>query len=293
MIDRYHLRYFLAVVDHGNFSKAATFCNVTQPTLSVGISKLEKSLGRTLFYRTNRRVELTEAGAQLASHARRIEVCFGEAERAVTGSGVTKTLRVGVLTTLPNIWIENFLRDYRGSGTAGRIELIEGRERDLRHRLARGRIDVALTIVVDGDNREYVDTLFSEGYALAMKSEHPLARRTSVQAEELADNTMIVRRHCELLSETSRYFTAHGVRPFFAARTTSDDRALDYVRTGLGVTIMPDCFTSGGVARVLLEGFSFGRTIGLHYASHTDPEEIRVSSAVRSLIRTIDVARTM
>ena len=61
MVDRYLLRYFLAVIDYGNFSKAAAQCHVSQPTLSVGIAKLEQGLGRPLFRRTNRRVELTEA----------------------------------------------------------------------------------------------------------------------------------------------------------------------------------------------------------------------------------------
>jgi DNA-binding transcriptional LysR family regulator len=45
MIDRYQLRYFLAVVETGNFSRAAAKMNVNQPTLSVGIAKLEKGLG--------------------------------------------------------------------------------------------------------------------------------------------------------------------------------------------------------------------------------------------------------
>ena len=56
MMDRYLLRYFLAVIDQGNFSKAAAACNVSQPTLSVGIANLEKMLSRPLFVRTNRRV---------------------------------------------------------------------------------------------------------------------------------------------------------------------------------------------------------------------------------------------
>ena len=49
MIDRYLLRYFLAVIDHGNFSKAAAQCNVSQPTLSVGIAKLERLLDEISF----------------------------------------------------------------------------------------------------------------------------------------------------------------------------------------------------------------------------------------------------
>lgn len=76
MSDRYLLRYFLAVIDQGNFSKAAAHCNVLQPTLSAGIAKLESSLGRPLFNRTNRLVELTGAVVSLAGHARRIEAEF-------------------------------------------------------------------------------------------------------------------------------------------------------------------------------------------------------------------------
>ena len=64
MIERYLIRYFLAVVEHGNFSRAAAMCHVAQPTLSVGIAKLEALLDRALFTRTNQRVEMTDAGSR-------------------------------------------------------------------------------------------------------------------------------------------------------------------------------------------------------------------------------------
>ena len=79
MIERYLIHYFLAVMDHGNFSRAAQQCRVSQPTLSVGIAKLEGLVGHVLFHRTNRRVELTSAGAAFATHARRIEAEFARA----------------------------------------------------------------------------------------------------------------------------------------------------------------------------------------------------------------------
>src|SRR3546814_5358189 len=82
MIDRYLLRYFLAVVDTGSFSKAAAQANVTQPTLSVGIGKLERLIGATLFHRTSQRVHPTEAGSRLLPHARRIENDFNLAVRS-------------------------------------------------------------------------------------------------------------------------------------------------------------------------------------------------------------------
>ena len=83
MIDRQFLRYFLAVIDQGSFSAAARHCRVAQPSLSEGISKLERLLGSVLLERTNRRIQLTPAGAKFAMHARRIEAEFMAAEQTV------------------------------------------------------------------------------------------------------------------------------------------------------------------------------------------------------------------
>ncbi|GLJ00389.1 LysR family transcriptional regulator [Sphingobium sp. BS19] len=287
MIDRYHLRYFLAVVDTGNFSRAAIACNVSQPTLSVGISKLEKSLGKVLFNRTNRRVALTDAGSRLVSHARMIETGFATAEREVIGSVSLTTVRLGVLVTTPRRWIEAILAAQRAVPDGDRIEIVEGRNRDLRSRLARGRIDVALTSLHDREAGDGTQHLLTEGYSLALSAAHPLAAREIVSIEELANDPMIVRRHCELLPETSRFFTARSIRPFFPARTTSDDKALSYVRAGLGITVMPDGFQDSGVARVRLEGFDFTRDIGLVYAAHVDSDALSRRRTLSALIETL------
>jgi DNA-binding transcriptional LysR family regulator len=287
MIDRYLLRYLLAVIDQGNFSKAAAACHVSQPTLSVGIAKLEKLVGQALFHRTNRRVELTEAGARFADNARRIEALFAAAERDARGAETGAILRLGVLASIPPKWIETYAERLRDSGAPERAEFIEGRERDLLDRLARGRIDVALTIIRPDNKRFESETLFTEGYALAMATTHPLAHRDMIDGAELAGNPMIVRRHCELLPDTSRYFTARGVRPFFPARTTNDDHTLGLVRAGLGITVMPDCFHARGVVRPRLADFSFTRTIGLLFAPHVDPAGASGRPALRTLVGTI------
>lgn len=286
MIDRYLLRYFLAVIDHGNFSKAAAACNVSQPTLSTGIAKLETLLGRPLFIRSNRRVELTEAAVHLAGHARRIEAEFAAAERSVQQADAPATIRLGILASIPASWIEDYAQHLRGSGSGERVEFVEARERELTERLARGSLDAALTIVRN-DERFAAERLFSEGYALAMASAHTLADRALIEGADLAGEAMVVRRHCELLSDTSRYFTARGVRPFFPARVTSDDRALRLVRAGLGMTVMPDCFHAPGVARVRLADFSFTREIGLLFGTHADAG-LRDRPAIGALVDIVE-----
>jgi DNA-binding transcriptional LysR family regulator len=288
MIDRYLLRYFLAVVDNGTFSRAAEQANVSQPTLSVGIAKLERLIGAPLFHRSSQRVHLTEAGTRLLPHARTIENGFQIAQQAVRGARSAPVLRVGVLNSVPMATIAGAVADARTGDPAARIELIEGSERQLTQHLARGRIDIALTLVGRGGDRFLEEALYDESYALALSASHPLAGAQLITAEALGDNVMIVRRHCEALPETSRHFTDRGVRPFFALRTTNDDSALKMVAAGLGVTVMPEGFTSPGVVRPRMAGFDIRRTIGIAYAAQT--EALRITrpafiSALHDILR--------
>jgi DNA-binding transcriptional LysR family regulator len=288
MIERYLLRYFLAVVDQGNFSKAAAAVSVSQPTLSAGIVKLERLLGHPLFVRTNRRVEVTEAGVRLAEHARQIENEFNLAEEAVRGTKLLRTFRLGVLTSIPSAWIASIVAHIAQSEVEERLELFEGRESELVESLGRSRIDAALTILRTGSKRFATEGLLTEGYSLALSESHPLSDEAAIAPEDLADNTMIVRRHCEVLSETSRHFTSRGVRPFFAFRTTNDDRALALVQAGLGSTVMPDGFAAPGVRRPRLVGFDLTRSIGILYGQHIErvsAENGPTLSAVREMMR--------
>jgi LysR family hydrogen peroxide-inducible transcriptional activator len=262
MIERYLLRYFLAVVEHGNFTRAAESCNVTQPTLSVGIARLEESVGQRLFHRSNRRVDLTPTGAQFAEHARRIEAQFNLAEQAMQQRQPQAIVRLGLLSTLPSPVVAAIAQAL-GEIDGLRTEFVEGRASELTDRLDAARIDLAVTLEPQGRHRAQFQPVATEGYSLALPASHPLAARKLIAGHELADNVMLVRRHCEVLTATSQHFTARGVRPFFAARSRSDDRILALVAAGVGVTVMPDCFTAPGVARVPMEDFAHTRTLGV------------------------------
>lgn len=258
MIDRYLIRYFLAVIDQGSFSRAAQQCNVSQPTLSIGIAKLEALLDKKLFDRTNRRVALTEAGSRFAEHARRIEFEFVEAERISRAVPRRDPVRLGVLTTVPVAMLTAGLRAITGEAA---VEVVEGRGRELDAMLDRGRLDAVLTVVT----RTGLPTraVLTEGYAMALAAAHSLARQSEVAPEALAGETMLVRRHCEALPQISRFFTSRGIRPVMAARTLSDTHALGYVAAGLGITLVPESFTRADVALVRLNGFDLQRTIGV------------------------------
>ncbi len=270
MLDRYLLRYVIAVVEQGNFSRAAAACNVSQPTLSIGIAKLERELGQPLFVRSNQRVELTEAGTRFLIHARRIEREFNAAIQAVGTPGERPSFRLGVLASSASDRIATAIAATRPVETH-RFELVFGTERELAGHLAKGRIDVALTLVERGGNRFLERAIATEDYALALPADHRLAGETTIAAERLAGETMIVRRHCEALADTSRHFTERGVRPPFALRSTNDERVLQMVAAGLGITVMPRGHRQAGVVRPSLAGFGLTRTLGWAVAPTAEP----------------------
>jgi len=261
MLERYLVRYFIAVVDEGSFSRAAASSGVTQPTLSAGIAKLERLTGTPLFERNNRRVELTRAGARFVDHARAIERAFGGAEQVASGDAPAQMIRIGIASTLPAATVGTAVAAAHIADPQARLEVLDGRMRDLLQRLDRGRLDAVIGPVPP--SREAERELAMEDYAMALPATHPLAGRDSVTADDLAGETMLVRRNCEVLADTSRFFTARGVRPFMAARTTDDERAMALVAAGLAITLVPRCYAREGIALVRVEEFDIERRIGL------------------------------
>ncbi|MDB5685944.1 MAG: LysR family transcriptional regulator [Rhizorhabdus sp.] len=281
MIDRYLLRYFLAVVDHGQFSKAAAAAGVSQPTLSIGIARLEELLGARLFVRNNQGVKLTESGTRFLGHARQIEQAFNLAEGSVGEIGEAPLVRIGVVSTVPAGLIAAVLAARDAEGRE-RLAFVDGSPNDLASKLDRGRIDIAITLRQPGADRFGHETLIEEGYVMALPPGHSLADAGIVPGEAFRDDVMLVRRHCEALAQTSRYFVERGVRPHFAYRTTDDARASTLVQAGLGVTVMPS-MSAVAVGRVALAGFDLRRDVGLQYAAHARGMADSGSGIVRAI----------
>ncbi len=261
MIDRHLIRYFLAVIDTGTFSGAATLCRVSQPTVSSGIARLEEDLGQLVFNRSNRRVELTAAGARLVPHARRIETEFVEAQRAIANIQPKALIRLGVASTIDNGLVERVVTAcVRTAGIT--LEIVERRPSEIMALLDRGRVDLTLAPHEPGSRRPVIE-LFADPYLLVMAEGHALAAEEMISSDQLTRETMLVRRQCEALPLVSQFFTARGIRPFMAARSVSEDRIAGYVRAGLGVTVMPLSLVENGIAARPLAGLNISRTVGL------------------------------
>jgi DNA-binding transcriptional LysR family regulator len=272
MMEIYQLKYFLAVVETGSFTKAAERVYVTQPTLSAGIKKLETNLGTRLFDRSARRVFLTENGTRFVERAKAVLHQLNLAEAAMKTEDTPKLLRLGILMTIPSQSIRQILQPFQRQEAGLITELFEGTEQEILNRMDEGRIDLALTILRPGSKNKMI-SLYKEAYSLAIASHHPLANAKSIDPTELANEPTIVRSRCEVLSETSRFFTDRNVRPRLVYRTAQDERALAMVAAGVGFTTMPDHYRAEGVTRLPMDGYDIEREIGFVFSEHHLSEE--------------------
>ncbi|NVJ98231.1 MAG: LysR family transcriptional regulator [Alphaproteobacteria bacterium] len=273
MMDLYLLKYFLAVVETGSFTRAADRTFVTQPTLSAGIKKLEGQLGHVLFERSNRRVFLTDAGTRFLPRAKAILHECNMATQALDETSTAPVLRLGVLTTLSNRLVGEMLAEFKRLEPRATIEIVDGTEQELANRLDDRSLDYALSIH-RGQGEELALPLMMESYVFILSKDHILADRTRVTAADLREEYMIVRSRCEVLSETSRYFTDQNIRPRLVYRTANDSRAIAMVAAGLGGTVVPKSLVDERVVAVRLQGFDYRRQVALFRPGYQLPEGV-------------------
>ncbi len=139
------LRYLVAVAELRHFGRAAEACNVSQPTLSSQIRKLEDELGVTLLERTNKRVEMTPVGSRILVHAQRALHEAGQMEAVARAARdpLVGPLKLGVIPTFAPYLMPLILKPLRQAYPGLTIELWEDQTRALIDALRNHRLDAA------------------------------------------------------------------------------------------------------------------------------------------------------
>jgi DNA-binding transcriptional LysR family regulator len=253
-----HLRYFLAVAEAANFTKAAETLGIGQPPLSQQVKALESELGVELFRRTARGAELTVAGRVFADEARRV---LDDAERAARAAqraarGETGHLRVGFTGTAAfNENVSGLIRRFREAYPDAELALQEATSGVLLDGLEAGHLDVA---IVRPERRvaEVVQQQpwHDEPMLVALPVSHPLASRKRVALSELADEPFIqVPRAAggTLFDDIISACAVAGFEPHLAQAAPQMASAVTLVAAGLGISLVPKAITQVRVAGVV------------------------------------------
>jgi LysR family hydrogen peroxide-inducible transcriptional activator len=266
------LRYLVAVAEHRHFGRAAEASNVSQPTLSSQIRKLESELGVTLLERTNKRVNLTPVGSQILIHAQRALVEAGQMEAVARAARdpLVGALRLGAIPTLAPYLMPLILEDLRRDYPGLVVELWEDQTRMLIEALRNHKLDAAL-LATPADAPEITEIpLFDEPLLAALPLKHRLAAQKTVSEEALAGELLVLADgHClanhALAACGGKTAPAHN-RLQGTMQAASLETLVNLVAAGYGATLIPalaaDSLAARGIALRPLSGKST-RTIRL------------------------------
>ncbi|HEY0947120.1 MAG TPA: LysR family transcriptional regulator [Opitutaceae bacterium] len=250
----HQLRYFLAVAEHGNFTRAAERSFVTQPSLSQQILKLEEELGHKLFHRLGRKAVLTEAGSVFLARARRI---LGEVEDAAKelrdDPSLGRRITIGAIPTLAPYLVPQLLDRCRTQYPNLIVHTREAFRGPLLEAVIAGELDFALVALPVEDHRLSVETLFTERLLLAVGRSHPLGKRDSVPATDLQDETFIMLGSgSTLASQVQQFCGDHHFEPKIGHRCAQVATVKSLVALGLGISILPQIVRFAADQRTLV-----------------------------------------
>ncbi len=240
-MELHQLRYFVAVAETGNFTRAAERCNVTQPSLSQQIINLEQELSHKLFHRLGRKAVLTEAGAVFLERARRILFEVDDSTRELQDSpGLERRITIGAITTLAPYLIPQLLALCKARLPHLQVNLREDFRPDLTKAVLDGELDLAIVSLPVKDPQIAVEPLFDETLMLVVGKPHPLASKPVVTTEDLADQTFILLGSgSSLAGQIRRFCGDHNFEPKIGFHCAQVATVKALVALGVGISILP------------------------------------------------------
>jgi DNA-binding transcriptional LysR family regulator len=186
-MEMHQVRYFLAVCEALNFTRAAEACHVAQPSLTAAIKKLEQELGGELFRRERSRTHLTDLGKLMRPHLEQIYTASEAAKADAYGfTALEKAeINLGVMSTIGPTQIVGFLTRLNEDIPAIELSIREAAGRDLINLLLDGEIDVGLIGLPSFPDRLKAIPLYSERYTIAFAQGHAFEQMNTVPLNQL------------------------------------------------------------------------------------------------------------
>jgi len=237
------LRYFVAVAELENFTRAAEQCHVTQPSLSQQIAKLERELGTRLFDRLGRSIVLTDSGKELLVRARKIveDLDATQAWFQKPEGPRSSNLKIGALPTIAPFLLPRIISEFRAGMPEVALTVVEDYTDHLLDRLAKGTLDIAILALPIEDGRIHVEPLFRESLLVALPANHPLAEKSSVLFNQIRDESFVLLRevHC-LGDQIVGFCRQQEFQPQVACETAQISTIQEMIRLELGISLLPE-----------------------------------------------------
>lgn len=243
------LRYFLAICEAGNMSRAAERLHVTQPTLSRQVAELERELGCELLVRHSRSVEPTEEGLHLLGRATDIVALadLTEEEYRSGHESIAGEVRIACGETRGMKSVALCVRRFRERYPHVRFCLHSGNAAYVLERLERGLDDFAVLIGYPGIGRYgHVRLPHTDAWGVYLAEGDPLARKEVVSPEDLVGRPLITSEQALDTNELSSWFGARLAEVELVSSYTLSYNGLMLAREGVGIMLGLEGMTATG-----------------------------------------------
>jgi DNA-binding transcriptional LysR family regulator len=286
----HQVRYFLAVAQLLNFTRAAEECNVTQPSLTRAIKQLEAELGGDLFRRERPAAQLTELGQRMHPL---LKQCYDAAAGARSlassfRSGEIGALRIALTHSIDLALLIPHLNEIKRQFNRLEFRFLRGSNREVGDFLKKGEAELGIAAEIDEAwDRLDVWPLFTENFELVVGDGHRLAGRASVDLEDLRSEQLLSRTFCEHARRISESLREHGVDIEHGHEVSNERDLIELVEADIGVAMVPHTSpVPERLTRAAVAGLDARRTVNLYGVAGR--QRTAVGNAVMRMLRGAD-----
>lgn len=239
-MDLRQLKFFLAVVEKGGFTRAAEHLHIAQSAISIGIKKLEEELGSKLFTRRERTVALTVEGESLARNAREIFRRVDQARQEIADLRglLTGEVQVGLTPMLSSLFFPKIIASFKEEFPALKMSISGESAWNIQRKIIAGDIDIG---IISGAIPEGLDShhLLRDEVVACVHRYHSFAGRGSVPVRDLLSTPMVVfERGYYLRTLVDNLADREGVEPTIMAETNLSSLVKSLVKEELGLAFL-------------------------------------------------------
>ncbi|MFE9118057.1 transcriptional regulator CynR [Streptomyces sp. NPDC007172] len=239
-----HLRYLLAVAEHGNFTRAAEELRISQPTLSQQVKQLERAVGVQLLDRSGRAVRLTDAGETYAHYARRALRDLAAAERAVLDVADLSrgSLRLAVTPTFTAYLVGPLVGELHTRHPHIALDVRELAQDRIEAGLLADELDLGIAFAGPHLPGILATALYTETLGLVVGA--PAARTGALGVQDLGERQLaLLSGDFATRGHIDAYLGQHRVTPRIAVEANSLQALTEIVRRTPLATVLPDAVT--------------------------------------------------
>lgn len=241
------LAWFIKLAETQHVTYTADEMDITQPTLSRAISRMERELGVPLFSRVGRGVELNEYGKLFYEHARLAvtELEIGKQRVAELASLTTQHIRIGTLHGLVPILIQALVDPFHSRSPSTTFYFRLGSPRDILGELDLGHLDFILTTTKPDREKMNLVRVAKQVFFLAVGPHHPLANKTKAYLSQVAtDDFLVMRAGSAMRNLTTGLCHQAGFTPNIVLESNEIAAIRSLVAHDIGVAIIPRAYTT-------------------------------------------------